>query len=867
MSPPPSESATAVAPGPPQGTGPSFGDGWQAAAPRLILPTSPWAVAAALVLVQFALAQLSLLVSGLSPSSSTVWLPSALTYAAAVVLGWQALPGLFLGQLLFALLAGEASAATALLLACGDVASASAVVAALQLARHRSHLLAPRREGVAGAARAVSFEGDVMARPRLFMLSVLAFAAGAFGNASFGILAFHPPGASTAAGAWAFMREWAMADLAAGLLAGPLLLRLMRFEKSEWCGDCARFVATSLAILVSLGVLFESLNRVPVPYVTALVMPALLWAALRCTLAQAALFNLVLGALVVAHADGALRPPAAQTKEQALMLTQVYLGAMVASALVVAVTRVQLLAAKAQLERAKAALELGESMARTGTFRAPMAQSTHEWSPQLRALLALRPDEPPSAEAFFARIHPEDRPAVVAAWAESQRTGAPFDTRYRLMLGDRVRWARTVGRFEFDEYGAPHTAWGSVQDISDEVALQEAKAARTRADAANQAKSAFLATLSHEIRTPLNGVIGLSELAREDGVDETARREYLHQLGESAKLLNTIISDVLDLSKIESGRMEVERVPFELREVLQILHSSYRTLGHAKGLEVRLELPPGMPGTVVGDPTRVQQVLNNFLSNALKFTAHGHITLRVRAEGEALRFEVQDTGIGLAAGQVEQLFQPFTQADVSDTRRYGGTGLGLAICRELARLMGGTVGAQGEPGHGSTFWLRLPLPAGEAEPTKPARPPEPLSGLEGLHLLLAEDNRVNALVATRLLERAGARVQWVQSGAAALSAVQATWDGQEDATPFDAVLMDVHMPELDGLEATRQVRAFEAERPGLGRLPIIAMTAGVLTEQQQAARDAGMDGFIPKPLDRRALISTLAEVLRARQTA
>jgi CheY-like chemotaxis protein len=408
------------------------------------------------------------------------------------------------------------------------------------------------------------------------------------------------------------------------------------------------------------------------------------------------------------------------------------------------------------------------------------------------------------------------------------------------------------------------------------VALQEAEAARARAEAANQAKSAFLATLSHEIRTPLNGVIGLSELAREDGVDEAARREYLHQLGESAKLLNTIISDVLDLSKIESGRMEVERVPFELREVLQILHGSYRTLGRAKGVEVRLELPPGVPATVVGDPTRVQQVLNNFLSNALKFTARGHITLRAQLERDALRFEVQDTGIGVAAAQVEHLFQPFTQADVSDTRRYGGTGLGLAICRELARLMGGSVGAHGEPGVGSTFWLRLPLPEGEAEPTKTANdtkaekaatPTENSMGLDGLHLLLAEDNRVNAVVATRLLERAGARVQWVESGAAALAAVQARWEEADGTPPFDAVLMDVHMPDMDGLEATRRLRALEAEHPGRssgrGRLPIIAMTAGVLTEQQQAARDAGMDGFIPKPLDRRTLMSELAGLRRA----
>jgi PAS domain S-box-containing protein len=399
------------------------------------------------------------------------------------------------------------------------------------------------------------------------------------------------------------------------------------------------------------------------------------------------------------------------------------------------------------------------------------------------------------------------------------------------------------------------TIW-IVEDITERRRVEQALAkARDDAEAANRAKSAFLANTSHEIRTPLNGVVGLARLARKPGLDEARRSQYLEQIADSAETLSAVISDVLDLSKIEAGKLDVERIGFDLHALLESLRQVYGTLADARGLAFALQVDRAVPAWVWGDPVRVRQVLGNYLNNALKFTARGAVTLHAQAgAGTTVRFEVRDTGTGIAPAVQAQLFRPFTQADQSTTRRFGGSGLGLSICLELATLMQGRVGVESTPGQGSRFWAELPLP--------PAPPQEDSSGfgaldspqLAGARVLMVEDNAVNMTIAVAMLEQWGVEVEQAGDGAQALEAVTAA---AQAGRPFDLVLMDVQMPVMSGYEATRTLRL----RPEGRELPIIALTAAALTSEREQALASGMNGFLTKPIDAQHLHDTIAGAL------
>ncbi|MBA4174988.1 MAG: hypothetical protein C0505_00270 [Leptothrix sp. (in: Bacteria)] len=405
------------------------------------------------------------------------------------------------------------------------------------------------------------------------------------------------------------------------------------------------------------------------------------------------------------------------------------------------------------------------------------------------------------------------------------------------------------------------TVW-IVEDVTERRQADLAlAAARDAAESASRAKSAFLANTSHELRTPLNGLIGLARLAREPDVGEGQRRQYLEQIVESAQSLAGIISDILDLSKIEAGKLQIENGRFDLAALLQTLQRSYVTLADARGLTLGLQTAPapgGPPlGLVTGDALRLRQVLSNFLGNAIKFTTRGGVVLRARrlagggATGALVRFEVQDSGPGISAEVQARLFEPFTQADQSTTRRFGGTGLGLSICRELAALMGGRVGVHSQPGLGSTFWAELPLPASGPLPPAAlaaAAAPPTVSCLPGARVLMVEDNPVNMMISVAMLERWGLKVTQAVDGHLALAALQAA---AAAGSPFDAVLMDVQMPGMSGYEATRALRAAGH------RLPVIALTAAALVSEREEAMHAGMDDFLTKPIDAERLQATL----------
>ncbi|MDH4385114.1 MAG: ATP-binding protein [Caulobacter sp.] len=370
---------------------------------------------------------------------------------------------------------------------------------------------------------------------------------------------------------------------------------------------------------------------------------------------------------------------------------------------------------------------------------------------------------------------------------------------------------------------------------------------------ANQEKSRFLANMSHELRTPLNGVVGVSEtLAREQ---TTVRgRELAELIVSSGRLLEQVLTDILDFSKIEAGELRLEQSPFDVATLVNQICALHAESAAAKSLDLSWRIDDGAAGLWSGDPVRITQTLSNLLSNAVKFTTAGNVRLHVGRRDSGLVFSVSDSGIGFDAETAERLFNRFEQADASITRRFGGTGLGLAICRSLAGLMGGTVRAFSRPGEGSTFMVTLPLERADDVPAQPEDAPATASDVphDGMRVLLAEDHPTNQRVVRLILEAVGVRLEIVETGAAALERLS----GQ----PYDVILMDMQMPEMDGLTATRRLRERERQT-GSRRTPVIMLTANALDEHVRSSLQAGADAHLSKPVRADRLLMTLSEVM------
>jgi len=455
-------------------------------------------------------------------------------------------------------------------------------------------------------------------------------------------------------------------------------------------------------------------------------------------------------------------------------------------------------------------------------------------------------------------IHPDDRPGVHRAYRHLVEDGREETITSRLVHKDgHYVWVQSLGRAVTDPMGAVTGFMLSTREVSEQMEshhgleralkdLQRANEALTaekqRSEAAAQAKSRFLATMSHEIRTPLNGIIGvLSLLERESFPERIA--ELMDTLHASSSALLSVVNDVLDFSKIEAEQLVVERRPFDPKALLDDVVAAFRPTAESKGLAFRLEKSGRIPDRLSSDRVRLRQVLFNLVSNAIKFTARGQITLRADFEPEhrMLILEVADTGIGIPKSSLQTIFQPFSQADASTTRRFGGTGLGLAIVNSLTQLLGGTLTVDSHEHRGTRF--RVALPVESFEPTGDFDEDSVSHSLSGaletdslaLRVLLVEDNAVNRKVAATMIRRLGHQVESAVDG---LEAVE-----RLERETFDLVLMDLQMPRLDGLEATRRIRA----RHG-GDMPVVALTANAFDEDRQACLDAGMDGHLTKPL-------------------
>jgi len=505
-------------------------------------------------------------------------------------------------------------------------------------------------------------------------------------------------------------------------------------------------------------------------------------------------------------------------------------------------------------------LSLALQAAHMGIWRLDISNNLRQFDEQTCRILGLDPVSfDGSPEAFFQSVHPEDREGIRGQWSRTLTQNVPYEVEYRSVWSDgSVHNVCARGRWIHDDPGQPQYVVGVIWDITKSKLTEEALiTAKNQAEAANRAKSEFLANMSHEIRTPLNGVLGMLQLLETTSPTDE-QKEYLLAAVKSSKRLTRLLSDILDLSRIEAGKMTIHETEFDLAEFKGSILDVFKQVATNKKLNLDFTIDAHMPSRLIGDETRLRQILFNLVGNAIKFTEKGHVRIDaspLEASGENLLrvlFTVKDTGVGIPDEWINGVFDPFVQIEGSYTRRFQGAGLGLAIVKKLVRIMGGELAIDSTEGEGTTIYLSLPfnLPTGQQKQITQLVP-EVLSPTEKrMRILFAEDDGTSLFSGTRMLEKLGYLVTTAEDGQEAIQKL--------DEHDFDLILMDVQMPVLDGVEATGRIRTSSGPH---ANIPIIAMTAYAMTGDKEKFLAAGMNDYIAKPVDLEALKAVINRVI------
>ncbi len=643
----------------------------------------------------------------------------------------------------------------------------------------------------------------------------------------------------------------------ASLLATPFIVRQTRSTK--WAGInlcvwvCASlilsafarggFYSNDMAIIVGLPLL--------VGFIVSRNGATLVWVMLLG----------VFTALWAGHVTGAVSSP---VMPQSADYFSKFLFAVVATSSVFAITYAfSLLNERSYQEFLEENRRLELSLDVAGAAIWSLDRETAEFfcTPRLHEIYGRRiTREEMTADPFGTMVHADDQERILDAWERHEAgRSSQFDECFRFERGDgEICWLHSHFQLQPSMSGESTRILGFMTDVTEQKHAElELEQAKELAEESTRLKSEFLANISHEIRTPLNGILGMTQALKSRNLG-TEEAEMVDTLTDSGKTLIAILNDVLDLSKIEAGKLELSPVEGDLRHAFNRVHKLFLASAEEKQLECSLTIDDSVPTMLRFDPVRVRQCVSNLVSNAVKFTSEGSVSIRVECRRDSrgnygIRVEVSDTGIGMDEATIDRLFQPFTQGDGSATRSVGGTGLGLVISRRLANLMGGDVSVQSDAGRGSTFTLTFNAERSQNQARPPRGEPSQIkkNNLSRLRVLLVDDNFVNRKVAKIFLEPYQMDIEEAQNGREALELL-----AERDA--FDVVLLDVHMPLLDGVQTIRQIRASESAWKSV---PVIALTADAMSGDKERYLELGMSGYVSKPIDQSELLSEMARVL------